>query len=182
MAKKQFGVVKITGGAYRGRTILTPPGDKTHPMGERERIALFNMLESEDAVWFILDAYAGSGAIGIEALSRGADLVVFVEKDATACRVIDSNLKELGIYNGGVLRGDVVEMMRTATDRFGIVIADPPYDKFNVEDIKVLTRVVARPGGVMVLSHPGEAPELPGMELIKTRKYAGAHLSIYHPE
>ncbi len=172
--------VRITSGEFRGRKISTP-GGKTHPMGERERIALFNMISEYLPGNFVLDAFSGSGALGIEALSRGAAFVTFVEKDPNACRTIARNLSELGLYptRGEVLQYDVYRVLETATDRFGIVIADPPYDEYDEGKIKVLSRAVADPGGVLVLSHPGEAPEMPGLKLEKTRKYASAHLSVY---
>ena len=82
---RQF--IKITSGIFRGRNISTP-GGKTHPMGERERLALFNMISEYLPKAAVLDAYAGSGALGIEAISRGADKVLFVDKSADAVRKI----------------------------------------------------------------------------------------------
>lgn len=180
MAKQPSGFVRITGGNLKGRKIRTP-GGATHPMGERERIALFNMIVEYLPGNFVLDAFAGSGALGIEALSRGAALVLFMDKDAHVCDVINENLRELGLYGvgGGALKSNVYHALATATDRFGIVLADPPYDKYNERKIKVLARVVADPGGILVLSHPGEAPELPDLKLVKSHKYAGANLSLY---
>ena len=174
------GEVRITGGEFKGRKIRTPGGD-IHPMGERERIALFNMIAEYVPGNFILDAFSGSGALGIEALSRGAMFVFFMDKDARACKTINQNLRALGLYGagGGVMKANAYVVLRTATDRFGIVIADPPYDKYDERKIKILARVVADPGGILVLSHPGEAPELPGLKLKKTRKYAAAHISVY---
>ncbi len=172
--------VKITSGDLKGRSIQTP-GGHTHPMGERERLALFNMIAEFLPGNFVLDAFAGSGALGIEAISRGAGFVVFMEKDARACKTIEKNLIDLNLYphKGGVLKYDVYTVLKTATDRWGIVLADPPYDQYDEKKLQVLARVVADPGGILVLSHPGEAPEMPGLKLLKTRQYAVAHISIY---
>ena len=144
-------------------------------MGERERLALFNMIVDSIPGASVLDAFAGSGALGIEALSRGASSVVFIEKNAKACSVIRNNLRELGL-EVDVFQGDVVNF--TTDNEFGLVLADPPYDKFDINEVKHLLQFLQRDGR-FVLSHPGEAPDLPGLELLKSRKYAGATISVY---
>lgn len=172
--------VKITSGVYRGRKISTP-GGKTHPMGERERLALFNMISEYLPDASVLDAFAGSGALGIEALSRGANEATFVEKDTKACRVIQENLRELGIAprQAEVKRGDAYTILATATHQWKVVLVDPPYDGFDRVRIENLSDVVMGQGGILVLSHPGEAPEIPGLVLQKSRQYAGATISLY---
>ncbi len=165
-------VVKITSGIHRGRAISTP-GNGTHPMGERERLALFNMLGSLTGTR-VLDTFAGSGALGIEALSRGAQEVVFVENNRGACHVIKGNLASLNA-SGEVLCTDVTKL---ETGEFEVILADPPYDNFDPEIIETLASHLTS-GGTLVLSHPGEAPAIAGLTLEKTRQYAGAHLSFY---
>lgn len=166
--------VKITSGKYRGRSIQTP-GGTTHPMGERERLALFNMISEYLPGAELLDAFAGSGALGIEAISRGAKKVVFIEKNAKACQVIRKNLVSLGI-EAEVFQGDVVNF--TTPESFGLILADPPYDNFDEEKIIHLLKFLDK-GRILVLSHPDKSPVFPEMELLKTRKYAGANISIY---
>ena len=166
--------VKITSGELRGRKIETP-GEGTHPMGAREKLALFNMIADALPGARVLDLYAGSGALGIEAISRGAKEVVFVEKNPSAARIIKSNLANLGVL-GQVWAKDVRDF--SARNVFDIVIADPPYDNFNPEEMSGLSELLAD-RGVLVLSHPGEAPDLDGLRLLKTRGYAGARISVY---
>lgn len=166
--------VRIISGKLKGRKISTP-GGKTHPMGERERIALFNMISPFLGGARVLDAFAGSGALGIESLSRGAEEVVFVEKSRVASKVLNENLKEVGL-DAMVLTSDVANFM--PSDNFDIVIADPPYDDYNESDILHLTQFVNE-FGILVLSHPDEAPQIEGFKLDKTRKYAGATISIF---
>ena len=89
-------IVTVTSGKYRGRRILTP-GLGTHPMGSREKLALFNMLTGKIEGATVLDAFAGSGALGIEALSRGAFKVIFVDNSKKATEVISKNLDTLVI-------------------------------------------------------------------------------------
>lgn len=144
-------------------------------MGERERLALFNMVVDSIPGASVLDAFAGSGALGIEALSRGASSVVFIEKNAKACLVIRDNLRELGL-NADVFQGDVVNF--TTGIKFDLILADPPYDKFDINEVKHLLQFL-QIEGIFVLSHPGETPDLPDLKLLKSRKYAGATISVY---
>ncbi|MBQ3413490.1 RsmD family RNA methyltransferase [Candidatus Saccharibacteria bacterium] len=173
------GEVTITGGEFRGRKIRTP-GEGTHPMGERERIALFNMIADRIFGNYVMDLYCGGGTLGIEALSRGAVFTLMIDKSSRAVATANANLMDLGLYGfrGGAIQGDLTVIARTATDRYGVVIADPPYDEYNEKMVKYLPRLVLD-GGALVLSHPGEPPELKGVRLDKSRKYAGATISIY---
>lgn len=166
--------VRVTSGKYRGAVLLTP-GKGTHPMGAREKLALFNMISEDLPGATVLDAYAGSGALGIEALSRGAAEVIFIEKNSRATEVIRGNLAKLGL-DGKVFKGDVAKS--AADRRFDVIIADPPYDDFRVKSIEYLGQLLAE-DGVLVLSHPGEAPELTGLTLVNSRQYAAAHISVY---
>ena len=95
--KENGGEVRISGGVFRGQKIKTPGGG-THPMGERERIALFNMIFDKIANGRVADLYCGGGTLGIEALSRGADFALFVDKDARATSASGSQRKEGGCY------------------------------------------------------------------------------------
>ena len=165
--------VRVCSGIYRGRELLVPASG-THPMGAREKIALFNMVDVAGAT--VLDAFAGSGALGIEALSLGARQATFVEKNPAAAKIIRENLKNLNVQNGEVITGDVAKI--SVGERFDVVIADPPYDNFDINTISCLTKLL-KDGGILVLSHPNDAPNIAGLSLIKTRKYAAAHISIY---
>ena len=176
---KKNGEVRVIAGKYKGKKLKTP-GEGTHPMGERERNAMFNMIVDMLPMAFVFDAYAGSGALGIEAISRGAAFVLFMDKDPRAVDTINENLKKLRLYglHGGAMLADTSVVVRTATDRFSIVFADPPYDEYNPKMITRLARVVA-PGGILVASTPEEGPEIKGMKKIKSQKYARAHISVY---
>ena len=191
--------IKIISGEYKGQKIMTPGGD-THPMGERERIALFNMIGEYIPGAKVLDAYAGSGALGIEAISRGADDVLFIESSHTAMQVANMNCAMLGLpedkvafYRGTVsafykkfvqgkgtpLNYAMAAVLATFPREVDVIMADPPYDDFNGKEISRLANGYLKSGGILALSHPDEAPEFPGLELLKTHKYARAHLSIY---
>ncbi len=174
MYETRGGEVRITGGIFRGRKIATPGGG-THPMGERERLALLNMISDVVPGAVVLDAYAGSGALGIEALSRGASRVVFVEKNRSAGAVITKNLALLGIV-AEVLVCDAKSFV--TDEKFDLILVDPPYDLFEIEGVMNLAQFL-KDNGVLVLSHPGEAPSLAGVTLEKSRSYAGATVSVY---
>ena len=178
--KPAKGFVKITSGLFRGQKITTPGGN-THPMGEREKIALFNMINDSLPGSKVLDAFSGSGALGLETLSRGASSVVFIDNNQVSYETIKDNIKKLSIPDAQakVIRGDVYQVLTTLDNIFDIVIADPPYDQYDTEKLTSLSSVLSRPGGVLVLSHPGDAPDLPHLKLLKTRQYAAAHISIY---
>ncbi len=166
--------VKITSGKFARQT-LAVPASGTHPMGSRERLALFNQISIFLPGANVLDAFAGSGALGLEALSRGAAEVTFVEKSPNAARVIRENLSRIGA-NGAIFTGNVTDF---ATERrFNVILADPPYDNFKVSEVECLMKFLAS-GGVLILSHPGDAPSLTGLELKTTRAYAGARISVY---
>ena len=181
---RPFTSLRITSGDCRGRKIVTP-GGKTHPMGDRERLALFNALSASGILRGadVLDLYAGSGALGLEALSRGAKKAVFVEKNRKAANCILKNIRELGYESRAtVLQGDVKVALRSAglqTEIFDLILCDPPYDHFDLSEFITIVDYL-EPNGILVLSHPsGDAPEFFNLTLKATRKYAGAHLSIY---
>ena len=150
--------VRITSGIYRGRVISTP-GKKTHPMGNRERLALFNMISDYLPGARVLDAYAGSGALGIEAISRGAERVVFVEKFHDAAKCISKNLKTLSIDSGEVLSKKVEEF--DTGENFNVILADPPYDEYEPDGATNLVQFLNN-NGIFVLSHPEKHQKLMG--------------------
>ncbi len=107
--------LRVISGRYRGRVLLSPRDDRTHPMGARERLALFNMVNVEQAA--VLDAYAGSGAIGIEALSRGAREVVFVESSGKVASVIKQNLQNLEITDARIVVAKVAQLVNMGVQK-----------------------------------------------------------------
>lgn len=170
--------IRITGGIHRGRKITTP-GGKTHPMGERERIALFNMISEYIPGAKVLDVYAGSGALGLEALSRGAKEVTFVDHSKVAESCILDNLRLLDCFESQEIDVQRIKVTSFQTDqRFGIIFADPPYNNYHPDEIAHLVNYLEK-GGALVLSHPDVTPEFEGLKLLKSRNYAGATISIF---
>jgi 16S rRNA (guanine966-N2)-methyltransferase len=114
-------------GAYKGRRLHTPPGARTRPTADRVREALFSIL-GDVAEARVLDLYAGSGALGIEALSRGAASAVFVERDARAVAAIERNLAAVKAVAASVRRQDALAFLASADEAYDLVFLDPPYD------------------------------------------------------
>lgn len=185
--------MRIVGGAYRGRSLAAPPGSATRPTSDRAREAIFNVLEH--APWSpglvgarVIDLFAGSGALGLEALSRGAAFCLFVETDPAARGVIRENAEALGAK--GELFGRTRIHRRDATDLgprpgadgppFDIAFLDPPYAKGLGE--KALAELAAGgwlAEGALVVFERGEAeraPDLPGFETLDERRYGAARV------
>jgi len=118
--------VRVVAGEFKGRRLYAPRGSRTRPTADRVREALFSMLGDVSGAR-VLDLYAGSGALGIEALSRGAESAVFVERDAKALDALRRNLDATGA-RGAVRREDVARFLSRPEGTFDLVFADPPYD------------------------------------------------------
>ena len=121
--------MRVVAGIYGGRRLVAPPGDATRPTSDRVREALFSVLGASVAGARVLDLFAGSGALGIEALSRGAASALFVDRAPAAIKAIRTNLDALGI-EADVRRMPALAALRTAADRgdaYDLVFLDPPY-------------------------------------------------------
>src|SRR5204863_10171368 len=149
--------MRIVAGSRKGARIFAPKGRETRPTGDRVREAAFNLLgpgAAEDAI--VLDLFAGSGAMGLEALSRGAARATFVESDRDACRTINRNLDKLGLDNATVLCQDALTALRAdarAGTRYDLVLVDPPYRRFSSLQnalIQHLPRVLSPDGLLLV--------------------------------
>lgn len=175
--------LRITSGWFRSRRIGTPRTSRTHPMGDRIRSSLFNKIATELVDATVLDAFAGSGALGLEALSRGAKHSTFIDKDRIAQKVIAKNIELLGVENRTkLIRSSVSGWLGTSDDEqeFDIIFADPPYHDLQLGSIARLTKLL-KPDGLMVLSLPNgaEAPDYARLTQIDTRSYGDATLTFY---
>jgi 16S rRNA (guanine(966)-N(2))-methyltransferase RsmD len=121
--------MRVIAGEFRSRVLVAPQGLATRPTSDRLRETLFNVLAPRIVGSRFLDLYAGSGAVGIEALSRGAAEVVFVERAAPAVKMLRENLKQLGIRDRfRVQAAGAATYLRSSTGIFDLVFLDPPYD------------------------------------------------------
>ena len=170
--------MRIIAGSRKGHRIAAPKGRDTRPTSDRVRESLFNLVGPVDDAT-VLDLFAGSGALGLEALSRGAAAATFVESDRDACRVINANLDKLGLH-ATVLCQDAVRALGSERRRFDLVLCDPPYGY----DRRRLDGELARllePDGLLVLETAGreDAPEVPGLRERTSRKYGAARLTLF---
>lgn len=167
--------MRVIAGDLGGRRIVAPDGTSTRPTTDRVREAIFNSLGSAGLIEgaLVADLYAGSGAVGIEALSRGAAHCTFVERDRAALRALDQNLRTLGLTDRAtVLSTDALTAAAAGLD-VDIVLADPPYG-FDGWD-RLLERIRA---GIVVAesARPLAAPS--GWELTRARTYGRTHVSF----
>lgn len=174
--------MRIVAGRLGGRVFDSPPGNRTHPMSERMRGALFNAL-GDIAGLTVLDAFAGSGALGFEALSRGARHVTAVDIDKSAITTVVNSANALGVSRQlKAIRAGVAAWLETspATQAFDIVLADPPYDDLQTASLQKLAARF-KPAGIFVLSWPGKAkaPDFDGLGLVQQSGYGDSQLLFY---
>ena len=171
--------MRIIAGTHRGHTIYAPAGTDTRPTPDRVRENVFNILGPVDGA-SVLDLYAGSGAMGLEALSRGAERAVFVERDPEAAKVIERNLDKLRL-RGTVLRRDAVSVLAAETRKYDLVLVDPPYDMYldvQPQLARYLPGVLTEDGVVVVETDARVEPELP-LEQRTSRKYGSVRITVY---
>ncbi|MBC7564653.1 16S rRNA (guanine(966)-N(2))-methyltransferase RsmD [Candidatus Saccharibacteria bacterium] len=176
--------VRLIAGLYGGRIIEGSVSSRTHPMGERIRNAIFNKVGSELQGADVLDAFAGSGAIGLEALSRGAKHSTFIERDRDAQKVVSNNIASLGVEaDSTLIKKSVLSWVKTAQKQFDIIFADPPYDDPQLSTVSELFRLL-KPNGLMVLSYPGRSETLAetGVVVVDNRSYGNAAIAFYRKE
>jgi 16S rRNA (guanine966-N2)-methyltransferase len=151
-------VTRIIGGTAGGRQIAVPPTG-TRPTSDRVREALFSALEARGAIEDaeVLDLFAGSGALGIEALSRGASTAILVERDPRACAVIQSNVGVAGVRGALVRRSAVDAYLRKTPGPVDLVFVDPPYDA-PVDDVVARLARWTRKDAVVVVERDTRSP------------------------
>lgn len=176
--------MRIVAGKYGGRKIQAPSGDLTRPTADRVREALFSALGPVDDL-SVLDLFAGTGALGIEALSRGADTATFVEKNAHPLAAIEANLSTLGVEGAKVIRRDVLAYLKSdqLDRRFDLVFVDPPYrmaGELSEPLSATLPTVLTDTARVVCESDRREPLDL-NLNLQWERRYGDTVIKIYEP-
>jgi 16S rRNA (guanine966-N2)-methyltransferase len=176
--------MRIVAGSRKGHTIYAPAGrGRTRPTSDRVRENTFNLVGPVDEA-SVLDLFAGSGALGLEALSRGAASAVFVESDRDAVRAIERNLDKLRLTGATVLQCDALQALAgeaSAGRKYDLVLLDPPYDRY--EDMqptlaRYLPAVLAEDGLLVFETGARTEPELP-LSLRTSRKYGNARVTLF---
>jgi 16S rRNA (guanine966-N2)-methyltransferase len=171
--------MRIIAGTRKGHTIHAPRGADTRPTSDRVRENVFNILGPIDGA-AVLDLYAGSGAMGMEALSRGAVRAVLVESDRDAVRTIERNLDKLRL-KATVLERDALAVLATERTKYDLVFVDPPYDMYPELESKLaryLPRVLGDDSVVVLETDARTEPKLP-LEQRTSRKYGQTRVTVY---
>jgi 16S rRNA (guanine(966)-N(2))-methyltransferase RsmD len=177
--------MRVIAGMYGGRRIAAPPGSRTRPTSDRVREALFSILGARVDGARVLDLFAGSGALGIEALSRGAESAVFVDDAPAAVRAIRANLDALGA-GAEIRRADALRFLGAAPGsgaQYDLVFLDPPYrlaDTLADRLSEALPAVLA-PGAVAVAESDRRAPLALDLPQLDERRYGDTLIRIYGP-
>ncbi|MGE5721550.1 MAG: 16S rRNA (guanine(966)-N(2))-methyltransferase RsmD [Sphingomonadales bacterium] len=176
--------MRIIAGAWRGRPLLAPPGLGTRPTSDRAREGLFSMLASRIGTFEglrVADLFAGSGALGLEALSRGATYCLFVDGDRNAVTTIERNLASLGAAQFAEVRHQRVEHLAAPATPFDLLFLDPPYESGIGEETlaQLCSSSWLAPGGWISLETGGPPPALPdGMAIGAERRFGRATLYL----
>jgi 16S rRNA (guanine966-N2)-methyltransferase len=173
--------MRVVGGSHRGRTLRAVPGDNTRPTADRVRQSLFDALGQRMDGLAILDLYAGTGALAIEALSRGAAKAVLVESDARACGVILGNLSDLKL-EARLVRGELPKALaQLKGEKFDLVFSDPPYALQAAQATldALTTNDLLAPGARVVLEMDRREPSPTGIPLADERKYGDTIVRIF---
>jgi len=171
--------VRIIAGRLKGRRLTGPGGTGLRPTSDALRETLFNVLGDLSGAR-VVDGFAGTGAVGLEALSRGAAHVTFIERDPGARRVLDANIARCDVGNAcAIIRGDFSRAASLAGGAFDLVFLDPPYERRDLEADVLLAAPLVAPGGRLVVEHSRRraTPERAGA-LARTRRLVAGDSAV----
>lgn len=176
--------MRVISGSARGLKLLSPEGIDTRPTTDRVKESLFNILQPYIPCGAVLDLFSGSGALGIEALSRGCESAVFVENSAPALAVTEKNIEKARLLSRAeVIKSEALAFLSICRKNFDIIFLDPPYDKGLLEPVfaKIFEKKLLNNGGIIAVEtkHNGEKIENGNFEIIKYVKYGKSAVSIF---
>ena len=175
--------MRVIAGDKKGRRLVTPQGLDTRPTSDKVKEALFSIIQFELEGALFLDLFAGSGQMGIEALSRGAQRAVFVDMGRKPCECIRQNLKQLGLSQSGeIVMQSAEQFVSLCKEKFDIIFLDPPYrDELIAPIFMSLTEIVSQNGAIICEVPRGEVlpDEVNGFKLFRRYRYGKTELVIY---
>ena len=180
--------MRVISGKARGTQLKTPDGQATRPTIDRVKEAMFSIIQFDLPGAKVLDLFGGTGQLGIEALSRGAQEAVFVDAAEKSCALIRENLKRCKMeIEGKVVRADYMDYLSRSRESFDIILLDPPYAEVFLENaIKKISEIdILKSGGIIVAERPvgKEIPgEFPGFTRSKDYKYGSVLLTLYRKD
>lgn len=182
--------MRIIQGTLKGRRLATPKGYKTRPTSDRIKESIFDILGDEIKGRSVLDLYAGSGNLGIEALSRGANRIVFVERSRQALQSITKNLSQCGMMGGAeILSKDALRaigILNQKGERFDLIFIDPPYERGLIQKtlMKLKSLTIYHEDSILIIQHNRREPlpeTLNEFNLIRQRKIGDTLISFLSP-
>ena len=177
--------MRVIAGTARSVPLKTLEGLSTRPTTDRVKTSLFNIIQFEIEGREALDLFAGSGALGIEALSRGAKNAVFVDQNPEAVRVIRENLTKTKLLsNAEIVRSEALSYLRNCQKRFDLIFLDPPYAENLLENaLNCISEIdILKSGGIIICERPSEKPrcwEFPGLTQSGDYRYGKTVISLY---
>ncbi len=180
--------MRVITGKARGIQLKTPDGMQTRPTADRVKEALFSIINFDVPGAKVLDLFGGTGQLGIEALSRGAESAVFVDAREDSCKIIRENLRRTKLeQQSKVIRSDYLDYLRRCKERFDIILLDPPYAEAYLENaLKCITEIdILQTDGIIVTERPlgKDLPfEYDGLSRSKDYKYGNTLLTLYRKD
>ena len=180
--------MRVITGKARGVSLKTPSGNATRPTADRVKEAMFSIIQFDLPTAKVLDLFAGTGQLGIEALSRGASAAVFVDERADACALVKENLERTKLADHTrIVRSDYMSYLRTCKEKFDVIFLDPPYAEVFLENsLKMITEIdILQSNGIIVTERPlGKELlfEIDGFLRSKDYKYGKTIVTIYRKE
>ncbi len=176
--------MRVISGIRRGHKLKSPDGIHTRPTTDRVKESVFNLIQLHLPAGQVLDLFAGSGAMGIEAISRGTQRAVFVEKDRSAFRLLTENLQATRLTESATLENrDALQYLAGAVDAFDIIFLDPPYNQGLLRPVaeQIARRSLLTPKGIIVVETEvgGETFSHPFFALRKQAKYGKTMISVF---
>lgn len=170
--------MRIIGGQYRRRLLDFPDADGLRPTPDRVRETLFNWLGQDMPGWICLDLFAGSGALGFEAASRGAARVVMIERDAKAIRALEANRAMLGANQLDILRVDALAWLANSRESFDLIFVDPPFDSGLAATVLPELDAHLKPGGCVYIEQARPVVAPPGLVLLRSGRAGRSHFAL----
>jgi len=182
-------MMRVIAGTAKGHHIKVPQGTGTRPATDLVRGAIFSILENSDADWSrVLDLFSGSGALGIEALSRGAGWVDFVDQEPKCCRIIKENLGKTRFTDQAHVHcSSVAKALTFLNQEYSIILIDPPYADTSIGGLvqRLATSKLVGPETIMVVTHSSRfplEPAYPPLKAVKERRHGDSCITVYQKE
>jgi 16S rRNA (guanine(966)-N(2))-methyltransferase RsmD len=180
--------MRVISGKARGVALKTPEGMHTRPTTDRVKEAMFSIIQFDLPGTTVLDLFAGTGQLGIEALSRDAKFAYFIDERVDACKLIRENLRRTKLDNQAqVIRSDYMAFLRNCRTKFDIILLDPPYAEVFLENaLKLITEIdILQSGGIIVTERPLDKAlswQFDGFERSKDYKYGNTLVTLYRKQ